>query len=94
MPIYPNWPYWNPTRLDAALPIAEFPQFTFLYADLHAHMMAMPLAYLAIAFAIAYAAGVRKWQAVVLGAIVVGALVAHQLVGLPGRTWSCAWARW
>ncbi|MBK8836085.1 MAG: glycosyltransferase family 39 protein [Anaerolineae bacterium] len=40
-----GWPhYWNPTRLTAreaypvdALPIAEFPLFTFIYADLHAH---------------------------------------------------------
>ena len=74
LPIYPNWPYWNPTRLSDAVPIAEFPQFTFLYADLHAHMLAMPLVYLAVAFAIAFAAGVRKWLTIGLAAIVVGAL--------------------
>ncbi|MCL5999834.1 MAG: DUF2298 domain-containing protein [Chloroflexi bacterium] len=79
LPIYPNWPYWNPTRPTASLPvdavqIAEFPLFTFLYADLHAHMMAMPIAYLALAFALAFAAGARRWPAIALGAAVVGSL--------------------
>ena len=74
LPIYPNWPYWNPTRLHEAVPIAEFPQFTFLYADLHAHMIAMPLAYLAVAFALAFAGGARRWLTVGMAAIVIGAL--------------------
>ncbi|MCS7060661.1 MAG: DUF2298 domain-containing protein, partial [Anaerolineae bacterium] len=74
LPIYPNWPYWNPTRLHEAVPIAEFPHFTFLYADLHAHMIAMPLVYLAVALAISLAAGLRRWSLVVLAALVVGAL--------------------
>ncbi len=74
LPIYPNWPYWNPTRLHEAVPIAEFPQFTFLYADLHAHMIAMPLAYLAVALALALAGGARRWLTVGMAALVVGAL--------------------
>lgn len=51
--------YWNATRLFPVPigetgqplevgPITEFPLFTFLYADLHAHMMAMPLVLLAL----------------------------------------------
>ena len=85
LPIYPNWPYWNATRPTEDLPgnpvmIAEFPQFTFLYADLHAHMMAMPLAYLVLAFALAFAGGGRKWPALVMGAIASGAL-------WPANTW-------
>ena len=85
LPIYPNWPYWNPTRPTEDVPgnpvmIAEFPQFTFLYADLHAHMMAMPIAFLALAFALAFAGGGRSWVAVALGALVVGAL-------WPTNTW-------
>jgi YYY domain-containing protein len=74
LPIYPNWPYWNPTRLHEAVPIAEFPQFTFLYADLHAHMIAMPLAYLAVALALALAGSARRWLTVGMAALVVGAL--------------------
>ncbi len=71
----PIWyPYWNPTRPSPEVMIAEFPQFTFLYADLHAHMMAMPLALLALAFALAYAGGVRRWHAILLGAIATGML--------------------
>jgi YYY domain-containing protein len=77
----PVWyPYWNPTRPSPEVMIAEFPQFTFLYADLHAHMMAMPLALLALAFALAFAGGVRRWHAILLGAIATGML-------WPTNTW-------
>jgi len=55
--------YWNATRLipvplnEAGIatepgPISEFPYFTFLYADLHAHMIAMPLSLFALTWAI------------------------------------------
>jgi len=74
LPIAPWWPYWNPTRPAPEVMIAEFPLFTFLYADLHAHMIAMPLAYLTLAYALAYAAGVRSWAGVVLSAIATGML--------------------
>ncbi len=43
-----EWAFWDATRLvGAALhdsTINEFPFFTFLYGDLHAHMLALPLA--------------------------------------------------
>ncbi|GBL17813.1 hypothetical protein EMGBS1_06330, partial [Chloroflexota bacterium] len=49
--------YWNATRViphpeSEVGPITEFPLFTFLYADLHAHMMALPLTLLALAWAL------------------------------------------
>jgi YYY domain-containing protein len=57
-PIYPGDWFWTATRAIAAdpgevQPITEFPFFTFLYGDLHAHMMALPLTMLALGWAIA-----------------------------------------
>ena len=52
-----EWWYWNATRvIDAAPgeagPINELPFFTFLFADLHAHMMALPYTLLALGLAL------------------------------------------
>ncbi len=52
--------YWNATRViphppGEAVPINEFPFFTFLYADLHAHLIALPLAMLALGLALTLA---------------------------------------
>lgn len=47
--------FWDPTRVivtDQPAAITEFPFFTFLYGDLHAHMIAMPLGLLVIGLAI------------------------------------------
>jgi YYY domain-containing protein len=45
--IRPEWWYWNATRVIShppteAGPITEFPGFTFLFGDLHAHLLALP----------------------------------------------------
>lgn len=45
--------YWNPSRAIGAEhggPITEFPFFTFLYGDLHAHLIALPLTVFALAW--------------------------------------------
>ena len=52
-----DWWYWNSTRIIPASkgeagPINEMPFFTFLYADLHAHMMALPYTLLALGLAL------------------------------------------
>lgn len=50
-----NFDFWGPTRVittEGIAPITEFPYFTFLYGDLHAHMIAMPIALLLVGLAI------------------------------------------
>jgi YYY domain-containing protein len=55
--------YWNASRLISHLPsepgpITEFPFFTFLFADLHAHAMALPLALLCLGLSVC----ILTWQ--------------------------------
>jgi len=62
LPFRAEWWYWNATRVIPVLegevgPINEFPLFTFLYADLHAHMMALPLTQVALAIALQWGLG-------------------------------------
>jgi YYY domain-containing protein len=54
LPLYPGDWYWIPSRMIPGEPITEFPMFTFLYADLHAHLMVMPVAILAVAWALSF----------------------------------------
>ncbi len=85
--------YWNPSRVIGAEhggPITEFPFFTFLYGDLHAHFLALPLTVLALAWVVSLALsrkngllkeGWLQYLALpVFGALVVGAL-------RPTNTW-------
>lgn len=53
-----DWWFWNATRViqpgeGEPGPITEFPAFTLIYGDLHAHAMALPVAALALALTIA-----------------------------------------
>jgi hypothetical protein len=51
-----DW-YWFPSRVIPSGPgneITEFPLFTFLYSDMHAHMLVMPLALFIIAWALSF----------------------------------------
>jgi YYY domain-containing protein len=57
LPIHTDWWYWNATRVIPAAqgeagPINEMPFFTFLFADLHAHAMALPYTLLAVALSL------------------------------------------
>jgi len=75
-----DW-YWYPSRVVPPLggnEITEFPLFTFIYSDLHAHMIAMPLALLALSWALAVVLGHAKWRnrvATVLGFVVGGLII-------------------
>ncbi|MBN2005637.1 MAG: glycosyltransferase family 39 protein [Anaerolineae bacterium] len=55
----PEWWYWNATRMipDDVGSINEFPAFTFLYSDLHAHMIALPLTQVALAIGLQWGIG-------------------------------------
>jgi len=85
-----DW-YWIPSRAIPAPgdvePITEFPFFTVLYADLHAHLFALPITLLALGFALAVVLGKGRWQGIVgtiagftLGGLAIGALK-------PTNTW-------
>jgi YYY domain-containing protein len=57
--------YWNPSRViptppDDTAPITEFPFFTVLYGDPHAHLFAMPLTLLAVSWALSVLLG-KAW---------------------------------
>lgn len=56
LPYGPGSWYWDPSRAiatGAGNEITEFPFFTFLYADLHAHLMALPVTVFAVGLAVA-----------------------------------------
>lgn len=90
LPYYPGDWYWKPSRAiqpEAGGEITEFPFFTFLYADLHAHLMALPVTLLVIAWALGVVLGRARWRtrwslalALLIGALAVGSL-------RPTNTW-------
>ncbi len=79
--------YWAPSRVMPVgdLAITEFPLFTFIYSDLHAHMIALPLTVLALAWALStlLARNLSRWgwlASLAFGGLVIGAL-------RPTNTW-------
>jgi YYY domain-containing protein len=49
----PEWAFWDATRIVPGT-VNEFPFFTFLFADLHAHMIVIPLSLALLGFGIAW----------------------------------------
>jgi len=76
--------FWRSSRMmaDQTHGITEFPFFTFLFADLHAHLIAIPFALLAIGLSITallrasqpVRCWLETWGALALLGVVVGAL--------------------
>ena len=91
LPFYPGDWYWIPSRALPQEPITEFPFFTFLYADPHAHLIAMPITIMAIAWALSilfskwrFNEGLPGWL-VKLILLVVGCITIGSL--RPTNTW-------
>jgi len=86
----PSFDYWEPSRMmPPQSSITEFPFFSFLFADLHAHVMAIPfdIAILGVGLALVLAGNrrrgddgmdqhwqARSWLAVVVLGLLIGAL--------------------
>ncbi|NTW02576.1 MAG: hypothetical protein HGA19_15070, partial [Oscillochloris sp.] len=49
----PEWAFWDATRIVSGT-VNEFPFFTFLFADLHAHMIVMPLSLALLGMGVAW----------------------------------------
>lgn len=86
-----HW-YWNPSRVIPGTVITEFPWFTFLYADPHAHMIALPITVLVLAWALSVLLS-RAWAeersllkvvwGLAFGGLVIGALYPTNLADFP-----------
>ncbi len=80
-----NFDFWNPTRA-IPLTITEFPNFSFLLADLHAHVLALPYTVLGIGIALSlslapmqrgwgiFGQGWRRVPALLVAGVSLGAL--------------------
>lgn len=92
LPVAPgNW-YWNPSRAIPGEPITEFPYFTFLYGDLHAHLIALPIVMASIGWSLSMlekkidlrGLRFRGWLNV-LSSFIIGGLIIGALK--PTNTW-------
>lgn len=83
--------YYTPSRVISTTEthgITEFPLFTFIHSDLHAHMMSLPLTVLALAWALSTLLAFQDWDrlrrswylALPFGALAIGVLK-------PTNTW-------
>ncbi|MEW6404767.1 MAG: DUF2298 domain-containing protein, partial [Chloroflexota bacterium] len=81
--------YWNPSRVMPPGPgneITEFPLFTFLYSDLHAHMIVLPVTILILAWTVSFLrARAQMTRAEWIAAFFVGGLAVGALK--PMNTW-------
>ncbi len=79
--------YWAPSRVMPVgdLAITEFPLFTFIYSDLHAHMIALPLTVMAIAWSLSTLRARNLSRLAWLATIAFGGLIIGVL--RPINTW-------
>jgi YYY domain-containing protein len=87
-----DW-YWIPSRVYPGEPITEFPAFTFLYADLHAHLIDLPITVMALCWGLSLLKTRWEWPSLdgrlsflapaltfLAGAVTIGAI-------RPTNTW-------
>ncbi|HLA06386.1 MAG TPA: DUF2298 domain-containing protein [Anaerolineales bacterium] len=89
LPIGPGDWYWDPSRVippGGGNEITEFPLFTFIYSDLHAHMIVMPLALLTLSWALSVVLARARWRnqfaaglGFVIGGLIIGAVYPTNL---------------
>jgi len=97
-PLYvsPDRWFWAPTRVIAEIPevndfsIAEMPYFTYLYGDMHAHMIAMPLILFVAVFVfneLIIAGRERRSKLAQCGALLVGAIAVGMSKAVNSWDW-------
>jgi len=86
--------YWNPSRAIPSAPgdvdpITEFPFFTFLYADPHAHLFALPLTVLGLGWAVSWMLAADERKRLGPAAKAAGVIAAGLILGSlrPTNTW-------
>ena len=91
-PMDPGAWYWNPSRAIPGDVITEFPFFTFIYADLHAHLINMPIVIFAVGWGLSVLLSKGRWAekksdntvgmlvGLLLGGLIIGAIK-------PANTW-------
>lgn len=88
-----DW-YWLPSRAIAALgdvePITEFPYFTILYGDMHAHLIALPITLFVLAWGLSVIQSRARWGSawnmllgLIFGGLAIGALQPTNTWDLP-----------
>ena len=91
--LWTQYDWWSPSRV-VPNTINEFPAFSFVLADLHAHVLALPFAALAVALAFnlllgrgrglrVFGAGRERWLVLGVTAIAIGGLYAINGWDLP-----------
>lgn len=89
-----RYDFWRSSRAMRYV-ITEFPYFSFLFADLHAHMIAMPLAIMVIGLALVLAIGhaprrSRAWRPmmiwIIASGLVLGGLAVTNAWDVPAYT--------
>lgn len=95
LPVGPDRWFWGPRSVIGEIPnasseITEFPAFTYVFADMHAHMMDMPLEMLAIGWLLAeiLGAGVIKRT---LFSVIVSTVIGGITIGLMYATNTWDW---